>query len=389
MRVVMIDTAAQTPFYDFPLCEALVDAGCDVVLLTAPFLYADLPASPVSTRHLFGRVATWPWLRTRQRWRQVARGLEYPIDWGNALRLIRHFQPDVVHVQWGMVPAIDALAFRALHRMGIRVIFTVHDIRPHYGALRRALLSTRPLLRLADDLVVHTLANKWELCEIAQVPPERVHHIQQGHVMNWSGPPLSRAEARKRLELPDAPIILFFGVVKPYKRLEMLLDALVLIRQRLPTALLLIAGRPEGSFAAYEHAIDRLGLGSAHAVLRRLGYIPETDVPTYFAAADVVALPYTDADFSGVLLHAASFARPVVATATGGFHQVIEHGETGFLVGPQDTRALADALGRILSDPLLGERLGRQSRERARMRHDWQASARKTVRLYRRELTDA
>src|SRR5579884_346277 len=378
----MIDAACQTPFYDYPLCHALVDVGCDLDLVTAPFLYGGLPPAPsVPVRLMFGRVAPWGPLRGRQRLRQVARGLEYPFDWASVLAHIRARRPDVVHVQWAMVPIVDGMAFRAIRRAGVRLIYTVHDIYPHYGQLRRWLLSTRPLLHLADDLIVHTEANKAQLCEIAGLPPEKVHHIAQGNVVDWSGPRVPRDAARRRLGLlADAPLILFFGVIKPYKRLEMLLEALSSVLASLPETRLLVAGRPEGGFDRYQQVVDRLGLGDR--VVTHLGYIPESAVPDYFAAANVLALPYTDADFSGVLLHAASFGLPAVATETGGLHQVIADGETGFVVPSDGTRALADALLRVLGDRELGDRMGERSRERALAEHDWHASARKTVRLY-------
>jgi glycosyltransferase involved in cell wall biosynthesis len=280
-----------------------------------------------------------------------------------------------------MLPPIDAVAFRAIRRLGPRLFYTVHDIRPHYGQWRSALLDTRPLYDLADELVLHTEANRAELCELTGRDPAHVHVISQGNLVDWSGPPVPREEARARLHLPpDVPIALFFGAIKPYKRLDFALRSLARVLERLPSARLLIAGRPDGPFAPYQQLID--GLGLSDAVVKRLGYVPEEEVALCFSAADALALPYTDADFSGVVLAAYTFGRPVVATETGGLRQVIEDGRSGTITPPDDLDAFAAALTRVLGARALGERLGARARELALTKYDWSIGAAELMALY-------
>lgn len=381
MRVVMIDAANQTPFYVYPLCRALAAAGCTVELVTAPFLYGALPEGGVPVHQSFGRVARLPPLRRMQRPRQVVRGLEYPLDWAVVLRHIRAIRPDVVHVQWAMLPAVDALAFRAIRALGPRLVYTVHDIRSRYGWWRRTWLSTTSLYALADDLIVHSEASKAALCAAAGAGPSRVHVIRPGALSEWSGPPVARNLARAKLALPPkAPLVLFFGGIKPYKGLNLLIEALPRVVERLPTARLVIAGRPAEPFARYERAIDRLQLDDH--IIRRLGYVPEDEVAPYFSAADVVALPYTEGDFSGVLMAAYAFGCPVVATDTGGIGQTVAKDDTGYMVPPRDRRALAEAIVRVLADPATGARMGARARELALTECSWPTSARDTIRLY-------
>lgn len=379
----MVDGGNQTPFYVYPLCRALSAAGCHVELFTAPFPHGDLPGIDVPVHLWFGRAANVPLLRRSQPCRRMARALEYPLDWAAVLRRVRATRPEVVHVQWAMLPMVDALAFRAIRRLGARLVYTVHDIRPHYGRWRRALLSTRPLFDLADDLVVHTEANRLDLCALTGLPGSRVSVITQGNLTGWSGPPAPRDVARARLGLPaDVPIALFFGAIKPYKRLDFALRAFRMLLDCLPSARLLIAGRPDGPFAPNQALIDRLGLGER--VITRLGYVPEDEVALYFSAADALALPYTDADFSGVVLAAYTFGRPVVATETGGLHQVIEDGASGLITPPDDVAAFADGLGRVLGDRELAARLGARAHELALTKFDWSIGATELVQVYRR-----
>jgi glycosyltransferase involved in cell wall biosynthesis len=378
---MMVDPGNQSPAYVYPLCTALAAEGCVVELVTAPFVYGDLPRPRFPLRYAFGRVARLPWLKGAQRLRQVLRGVEYPLDWAVALIRIALVHPTVVHVQWAMVPPVDAIAFRIIRWLGPRLVLTVHDTQPRYGRLRRTLLALRPLYALADQLIVHTLASQAVLCKTERVPSARVHVVPHGSMVEWSAAPPAREHARQILDLPvAAPLVLFFGVIKPYKRLDRLLLAVPEVLARLPDTRLVIAGRPEGSFVPYERLVQRLNLGER--VIARPGYVAEADVPRYFAAADVVVLPYQEADASGVLLHAYTFGRPVVVANAGGLAELVDDGVTGLVVAADDPRALADAILALLTDPERAARLGRQARERAGHAHDWRASARATLRVY-------
>ena len=381
MRVLMIDTASQTPFYDYPLCEALAAAGCAVELITAPFTYDELPPIDVPIHETFGRVILAGPMRRSRRLRQIARALEYPLDWALTLAYVRRFRPRVVHVQWAMLPQVDAIAFRAIRRAGARLVYTVHDIDPHYGYWRRRLLPTRPLYRLADDLIVHTEANKATLCATASLPESKVHVLRQGGLTGWTSPPIPREAARRALSLPPSdPLLLFFGGIKPYKRLDFLLEAMPLILSQHPTARLLIAGHPAEPFARYQQAIDRLGLGSR--VVKHLAYVPEQEVARYFCAADVVTLPYIEADSSGVLMSAYTFGRPVVATDIGGFRELVEQHGSGCIVPPTDVRAFSQAVVSLLSDPENAARMGERARQVALTEHFWSESAGALLRVY-------
>lgn len=379
LRVLMIDAANQTPAYVYPLCAALASEGCRVLLATAPFVHARLAPPAVPVQYDFARVARMPVVRRAQRLRQVLRGLEYPLDWALVLRRIRATRPDIVHVQWAMVPPVDGLAFRAIRRTGVRLVYTVHDIQPRYGTLRRTLLSTRALYALADALIVHSGASRATLCKFANVSPLRVHVIAHGNMADWSAPPVSQLDARRVLALPlTAPVVLFFGVIKPYKRLDRLLRAMPRVLQQLPDARLMVVGRPAESFAPYRQLIEELGIRDR--VMCRLEYVSEAEVARYFGAANVVVLPYAESDASGVLLQAYTFSRPVVVTETNGLEELVEDGVTGLVV--RSRHGLAEAIVQLLSDPARAVRMGDRARTRALRQHDWVSSARATVNVY-------
>jgi glycosyltransferase involved in cell wall biosynthesis len=137
-------------------------------------------------------------------------------------------------------------------------------------------------------------------------------------------------------------VLLFFGYVRKYKGLDVLLNALALLRGQLDLALLVV-GEFYDDERTYRDMIRRLEL--ENTVTLRADYIPSEEVKYYFSAADAVVLPYTSATQSGIAQIAYNFDLPVIASNIGGLPEVVRDGETGLLVPPNDPRALA---GKIL-----------------------------------------
>jgi len=167
---------------------------------------------------------------------------------------------------------------------------------------------------------------------------------------------------------PGASVALFFGFVRPYKGLVHLIDALPLAVSRVPDLRLVVAGECWGSPAPY---LDRAAaLGVADRVRFDDGYIPNERVGIYFAAADVVVLPYVEASQSGVVTQAAEALVPSIVTRVGGLPEAVEDGVSGLVVPPGNAGALADALARVLGDPAMGDRL-RAGVAATRSRFSW------------------
>jgi glycosyltransferase involved in cell wall biosynthesis len=179
---------------------------------------------------------------------------------------------------------------------------------------------------------------------------------------------------------PKAPYLLFFGLIKEHKGLDLLLEALALARRERPEVRLLVAGEPMGSWRPYAERIARLGL--AGSVELRLGYIPNAKAHLYFGAADVAVLPYQQIFQSGVVLASYAFARPVVATDVGGLGEIVREGETGFLAPPDDPARLAETLLHALSDPAALVRMGATAASFARERHSWAHIAARHEEIY-------
>ncbi|MFC7659405.1 glycosyltransferase family 4 protein [Pseudonocardia benzenivorans] len=150
-----------------------------------------------------------------------------------------------------------------------------------------------------------------------------------------------------------APNVLFFGTWSAYKGIDVLLDAVPAIRAAVPDAEIVVAGAVYGvDLPALQARADALG------VRTHPGYIPSEQVPELFGAARVVVTPYKRASQSGVVHLAYTFDRPVVATSVGELPTVVQDGETGLLVPPDDAPALAAAVVELLTDAERAHKMG-------------------------------
>ena len=135
--------------------------------------------------------------------------------------------------------------------------------------------------------------------------------------------------------------MLFFGLVRAYKGLDLLIDAMGKVKDQLPNLYLLVAGEFYEDEAAYRKQIEQNGL--ADRVIVRNEFIADAELPKYFGAADLIAQPYKSATQSGVTQVAFHFEKPMLVTNVGGLGEIVHHGEMGYAVEP-NADAIADAI---------------------------------------------
>jgi glycosyltransferase involved in cell wall biosynthesis len=305
----------------------------------------------------------------------------------------------VVHQQWLINPPLEATIWRAMRkaiRRSVPLIYTAHEVFPHEPALGEVgdQQLYRALYREPERLIVHGETLRRQAIEDAGVAPERVQVVRHGNahaLADAVGAP-SAAEARRSLGLDRGDrVILFFGFVRQYKGLDVLLLALERLRRRpgMERAVLLLAGflhrteraAPRSWEGSYYGGLARsLRLDSALRVAT--DYIPIEEVGRYFAAADVICLPYRGGSQSGVIQLAYAFARPVVVTRVGSLAEAVDDGRSGLLVPPEDPEALADALEQLLADRAAAEAMGREARVWSGERFTWRTIAQETLQLY-------
>jgi glycosyltransferase involved in cell wall biosynthesis len=374
MRVHLVDPPAYTPPYDHALASALAAAGAEVVLITSRFAYGEVPApAGYARRELFYRRALGA---AGSRTRRLSKLASHVPDMLRYRRVAR--DADVVHFQWLTAPVLD------VHLLPRRpLVLTAHDLLPREPRPGQ-LAAQRRLLERVDAVVVHSEYGRGQLVNGLGLDPARVHVIHHGAFVHAvSG---ARAPLPPELTGSDAgagahgrPVVLFAGLLRPYKGLDTLLHAW----RRVTGAELWIAGRPMMDLAP----LRALGGDGVRWVPR---FVSDGELAALLQHADIVVLPYARTqrfDQSGVLATALAFGKALVVSDIGGFSEIADVGAAR-LVAPDDPDALGAALAELVADPAARARLaaGALAAARAGGPFSWEAAAEATLALYARVL---
>jgi glycosyltransferase involved in cell wall biosynthesis len=390
VRVHVLDPSAYTPPYDHALCQALAAAGADVELYTSHFAHGPVArADGYERRELFYRLAARvPDARARR----FVKLAEHVPDMLRYRRVAQ--KADVVHFQWLTVQHVDG---RLLPR-GRPLVLTAHDILPREARPgQRA--AQRRLYEHFDAIVVHSEHGRRRLTEELGIVPERVHVIPHGVLEHLAadaadaaggadgagggdgsggvdgapaagGPP----PAGRTPFATDLPVVLCFGLMRPYKGIDLLLEAW----RGIDGAELWIAGAPRMD-------IEALRASAPPSVRFVPRFIGDDELPAYFRRADLVVLPYREIDQSGVLFTALAFGKPLLLSDVGGFPEIAATGAARtFPAG--DAAALHNALRDLLADPDARSALAERARALATGEYSWGAVAERTRELYERLL---
>lgn len=372
MKALLVDPSLFTAPYDAALTEGLIAASVEPMWATRPTRNGDRQEVPIERTDPFfyRRVENASWMPDKLK--PIAKCAAHLVGLVGLLRRIRSQRPDVVHFQWIVVPALDVPAM-ALIRRWCPVVLTVHDTVPFNGQkmswLQRA--GHRWPIRLALRVVVHTRGGRQALIDQG-VPADKVVVIPHGplriHVESPAAPP------------PDPRwTFLLFGEIKPYKGLDLLIDAMAALPEAARrSARVIVAGRPRMDIAPLVSRIATLGLGD-HFDLR-LRRQSEAEMATLFAAADCFVFPYRQIDASGVYFLVKPLGKWLIASRVGIFAEDVEDGVDGYLTPSGDVSALAGALAAAISErphaaPLV-------------WREDWSGIGRSTRALYEDAITE-
>jgi glycosyltransferase involved in cell wall biosynthesis len=278
-----------------------------------------------------------------------------PLSWRTAGRWVARQQPDVVMlVHWlpFFVPAYLGVLRsmrRALRKKGAKrphVITFLHNVEPHMRfpgtrqLMSRLVKASDTFFAMSDEVIEGLRAYTTDRPVLEGFHP--VYDIFE--------PPIDTGEARRKLGLDDIPTMLFFGLVREYKGLDVLLHAMAIARSEVD-AQLIVAGEFYESEDRYRDLIKDLGLNRYGMRVHLFPeYIPNEEVHLYFSAADVTVQPYRTATPSGVVQTSYYFGKPVIVTDLGVLRKVVLDGETGFIVPPEDPPALSRAIVRFFQD---------------------------------------
>lgn len=309
-------------------------------------------------------------------------GTNYWIHTANPLNLvgtawkIRREKPDLVIFQWWhpyFAPCYWILC-RLLGRC--RILFVCHNVFPHERFPMDRFL-TKLVLRQGDYFITQSKMDAEDLLSIEK----DARYVQAVHPTYnaFKFEDMSREQARGLLGIgADERVVLFFGFVREYKGLRHLLRAMPLLRGFGMGVRLLVVGDFGDDRQEYMDLIDELGIGDMLEI--HGGYIPDKEVEKYFAASDLVALPYESATQSGIVQIAYGFEKPVVVTDVGGLPDVVTDGETGYVVEPRNPDALAEAVRRYFEEGK--EEEFRRNIEHEAYKYSWDRMTEHVERLY-------
>jgi glycosyltransferase involved in cell wall biosynthesis len=395
VRIHVVDPSAYTPPYDHALCDALAVANIEVELFTSNFPYGPVARPDGYVRHeFFYRAAVGA---AGGRVRMASKFAQHVPDMLRYRRAAR--SADVVHFQWLPVQHLDGYLLPARSPAAAKrrpLVLTAHDVLPREPRPGQ-LAAQRRLYDRFDAIVVHSEHGRARLVDELGADRERIHVIPHGVFAHLAGempagahaedePPPARA-GELASDRPagahtqgERPLVLMFGLMRPYKGIDVLLEAWRGTDGEPPIAdaELLIAGMPRMDISALRARAPANVSFDAH-------FVTDEELPAYFERADLVVLPYLQADQSGVLFTALAFGKPVLLSDVGGFPEMASTGAAK-IVEAGDPRALGRALRELLADKATLTEMCVRARAAANGRYSWKAIAAAHVELYERLL---
>jgi glycosyltransferase involved in cell wall biosynthesis len=355
MRVHLVDPSADVLPYDHALAGALARTGAQVELVTSRFVHGPRPVPDgFALSESFYRRAT----RVGARRTALRRALKAAEHMPDMLRYRGHAaDADVTHWQWLW---LESLSTRVLPR-GRPQVLTMHNV------IRRE-RSAQKVAAAFAAVIVHTRAGAELLGEVA-----RVYVIPHGAFSHLTAQP-DELPLPPELAAVGRPVVLYFGVVREYKGVDVLLEAF----RDVPDAELWVVGRPLG--VSMERLRRLAPPGRVRFVER---YVSDAELPAFFRRADVLALPHRSVDVSGVLFAGLAFGKAMVLSDVGGFRELVEDQDAGRLVPPGDPEALGAALVELLGDREQRRALEQRAAAAAAGPYSWDRIAEQTLAVYR------
>jgi glycosyltransferase involved in cell wall biosynthesis len=320
MKIVMIDSLVGND-YSLWLCRGLARAGHEVVLVC--------PEDRKNQEETFNLLPVSPGKAGGNR---LFKGFKYIYFLIWLVFYLGKSQPDIIHYQFFRRERVECLYFPLLRLLRKPLFFTAHNILPHeHNAIDYYLRSL--VYKSASKIIVHGSTIKERLLSLYKLPAEKVLVIPAVKPVSTVGNvSISKETARTCLNLAASDkILLFFGYIREYKGLDLLIDAFDIARASDKDLKLIIAGKAYSNELLEKYRSKISVMNFPEAVIFKPEFIPQKEVDYYFRAADALAVPYIRIDLSGVLQTAFAYSLPVLATNVGNFKELVQPGITGYI----------------------------------------------------------
>ncbi|MFA5834277.1 MAG: glycosyltransferase [Bacteroidota bacterium] len=271
-----------------------------------------------------------------------------PLNWLRVGMTMRSKNADVIIVAYWMsffAPCLSVICSIIRWKKNTAIICLAHNIIPHERKIWDNILS-RLFFSVVDSFVVLSESVERDLLSLIKKPT----YVRSFHPVYESfGTGIPKEEAKKHLSINEERVILFFGYIRRYKGLHILIDALKIVRQSLPVQLLVVGEFYEDE-QRFRKQIAENELESSVNIYPE--YVSNEQVKYFFSASDVVIIPYLSATQSGIVQIAYNFNKPVIATNVGGLAETVIHEKSGLIVPADDAEQLAGAIKKFYTEHL-------------------------------------
>jgi len=382
-RAFMMDLWSIVPYYDAYLCQALQSQPVAVELGAITYYLDPSCFSVRGVRNRPGALDIAGRFKFPRGIRQALKLLENGVNTASLMLRFLFSPRDIVHVQY--LPLLQRrLPFefwflRYCRRLGSRLVCTVHDILPSDTGEKYARTFQR-LYGMMDALICHSETVKEELIARFQIDPDRIRVIPHGPFF-FDFPRLPASEARGRLGIGGHEcLVLWQGIIRPYKGVEFLLDAWARVERAGANARLLIAGTGDAALLdAIRRKVEALSLRSVEL---RFAFAASDEMLAYYQAADVVVYPYKAVTTSGALMTGVTQGRAIIATSLAPFRELLRHRENALLCDYGNTDDLASAILQLTDNPGLRSELAAAAGQLNPGAEMWKQIAERTAACY-------
>lgn len=305
-----------------------------------------------------------------------------PLNWiVNGFRLRNRNADLVISTFWlpFFGPSSGTL-HKLLRRKTTKTLTILHNIVPHEHR-PGDILFTKYLFRHTDYFIAQSESVGKDLLKF--VPNARYKRVALP-MFSLFKDRIPKAEAKKALGITDEKLIMFFGYIRPYKGLHVLIDAMKIVKQKMDLRLL-VCGEFYGDEKQYRAQMKETGIDDVTTVFS--DYIPNERVHLYFSAADVLVQPYVTATQSAIAQMAYFFSSPIIATNVGALPEVVIHEKSGLIVPPNDPQALAGAIIRFYDEKMEQHLMAGAAEERKKYSWDAMVDAIEQLTMSNEQLT--
>jgi glycosyltransferase involved in cell wall biosynthesis len=379
----MMDLWAIVPYYTAYLSKALLQEG---VNLTVGSISYYLDQNCFSSRGIKvdpGLMDVVGKFRLPRLPRRILKLLEAMLNLSALTVRFLIARPDVIHVQylpmlkWRL--PLDLWFLEFCQRRGSKIVLTVHDLLPHdTGETYKRTFDE--LYRIVDAVICHSDHVRARLGAEFSVPEEKISVIPHGPFF-YDLPASGLEQTLRSFEVePDKVLVLWQGIIFPYKGIDLLLRSWQQVEANVDGACLVIAGT--GAPELLEQIRGQVKDLDMKRVKLHFRFISTEELVALYRASDVVVYPYRAITTSGALATGLALGKAIIASDLPVFRELLTNGENALLVDPQNSAELAGALTKLIQDRVLREQFAQKVREMNFGDQSWLSIAKKTVQTY-------